>query len=477
MSEAAENPALDTRFFRDVFNASPIGIVVENLDGQPLFVNPAFCSFLGFSEEELRGKHCVDFSPPEDAERDWVLFQQLRTGSIDHYQLEKRYFRRDRSLVWGRLSISLLKARPSPLVIAMVEDITDKKTGQQALRESEQRFRLAAQAGKMYSFEWDVMTDVVQRSAEHVEVLGVTGPLRLTRQQFVEKIHPDDRARFIASIAGLTPESPIAEVTYRVLVSHADTVWLKSSGRGFFDEQGKLVRLIGMVADISDLKRAEDAASAMTRTLIKAQEQERSRIGRELHDDIGQQLAMLAIEIEQLPENPSGMESRVQELRTRITEIANNVQAISHDLHSSKLEYLGVVAGMKSWCKDFAERHKMEIDFESDVYSVLPLEVGLPLFRVLQEGLHNASKHSGVRRVEVKLRAQAREIDLVVSDLGRGFDVEAEMKGKGLGLTSMLERIRLVNGTITIDSKPMGGTTIYVHVPFKSEEFSQRAVG
>src|SRR5215831_11045304 len=102
----------DTQLFRDVFSASPIGIAIENLDGQTLFVNSAFCSFLGSSEEELRNKHCVDFSPSQDAERDWALFQQLRAGSITHYQLEKRYFRRDGSLVWGSLSISLLDNHP-----------------------------------------------------------------------------------------------------------------------------------------------------------------------------------------------------------------------------------------------------------------------------------------------------------------------------------------------------------------------------
>ncbi len=91
----------DNQLFRDVFNASPIGIAVENLEGQPFYVNPAFCSMLGFSEEEMCTKHCVQFSPPEDAEKDWVLFQQLRAGAIDHYQLEKRYFRRDGSLVWA----------------------------------------------------------------------------------------------------------------------------------------------------------------------------------------------------------------------------------------------------------------------------------------------------------------------------------------------------------------------------------------
>src|ERR1700752_1669492 len=138
MGEAAQTRTPETQLFRDVFNASPIGIAVENLEGQPLFVNPAFCSMLGFGEEELRGKHCVDFSPPEDAEEDWALFQKLRAGEIDHYQLEKRYFRRDGSLVWGRLSISLLKSSRSPLVLAMVEDTTDKKNAEEA------RYRHAA---------------------------------------------------------------------------------------------------------------------------------------------------------------------------------------------------------------------------------------------------------------------------------------------------------------------------------------------
>jgi len=131
MTEASQTPTPDTPLFRDVFNASPIGIAVVNLEGQPLFVNPAFCSMLGFSEEELWSKHCVDFSPPEDAEKDWALFEQLRAGSIDHYQLEKRYFRRDGSLLWGYLSISLLNSRPCPLILAIVEDITDKRAAKE----------------------------------------------------------------------------------------------------------------------------------------------------------------------------------------------------------------------------------------------------------------------------------------------------------------------------------------------------------
>jgi signal transduction histidine kinase len=149
---------------------------------------------------------------------------------------------------------------------------------------------------------------------------------------------------------------------------------------------------------------------------------------------------------------------------------------ILHDLHSSKLEYLGVVAGMKSWCKEFAERQKMEIDFRSAVSSILPLEVGLSLFRVLQEALNNAMKYSGVKRIEVRLREASGELQLEVSDSGKGFDVEAALQGKGLGLTSMRERIRLVSGTIAIQSKPMAGTIIHVRVPLEPDAAKGKAV-
>ena len=325
----------------------------------------------------------------------------------------------------------------------------------------------------MYAYEWDVTTGVVVRSEEHVKVLGLKEPLRALQQQFVDQIHPDDRTKFLAAIAGLTPENPTGEVTYRTLASHGTLVWLKSNGRGFFDTEGRLLRVIGMVADINDLKRAEDALSEMTRKLIESQEQERARIGRELHDDINQRLAMLSLQLERLPETPSAIQSRTQELRKELRQISDDVQALSHDLHSSKMDYLGFVAGIKSWCKEFGERQKLEIDFESKVSSSLPRELGVNLFRVLQEGLQNVVKHSGARRVDVRLLEVSGEIHLDIRDSGRGFNVDGALRGKGLGLTSMRERVRLVNGTIAFDSKPMGGTTIHIRVPLVTDADSR----
>jgi len=252
------------------------------------------------------------------------------------------------------------------------------------------------------------------------------------------------------------------------------TTWARCEVRPWKTPEGAVGGVLVFAEDITRRKQMEEALSDMSRKLIESQEQERARISRELHDDINQRLAMLAVELGQLHENPSEFQSRVEELRKCTAEISDDVQALSHDLHSSKLEYLGVVAGMKSWCKEFAERQKVEIDFSSGVSRVLPLAVGLSLFRVLQEALNNAIKHSGVKRIETQLREESGEIDLVIRDLGKGFDVEAASQGRGLGLTSMRERIRLVNGTISIESKPMGGTTIHVRVPLESKHAAKR---
>src|SRR5262249_8270065 len=133
---------------------------------------------------------------------------------------------------------------------------------------------------------------------------------------------------------------------------------------------------------------------------------------------------------------------------------------------------------IRSWCKEFGERQKIEINFTSDVSSPpIPLEIGVCLFRVVQEAFHNAIKHSETSRIEVQLRTESDEIHLIVSDHGKGFDLEAARQGRGLGLTSMQERVRLVNGSITIDSKPMHGTSIQVRVPFESKSDAQRVAG
>jgi PAS domain S-box-containing protein len=423
---------------------------------------------LGMSPDETSGSRedFWDQVHEDDLERYRSAIAAAREKR-EHFDEEFRVVWRDGTIHWVRARGRYYYAadgEPERL-LGISSDITERKQAEQVLRENEQRLRLATQVGRMYAYQWDVLADAVTRGSEHVKILGLTEPLRSPQQQFVDKIHPDDRQKFFDAVAGLTPENPAAEVTYRVPAPDGTLGWLRSNGRGFFDAKGRLVRVIGMVTDITDQKLAEEALLDMTRKLVEAQEHERTRIARELHDDINQRLALLAVALEQLQENPSEVRSRLQEIKEEINNISIDVHAVAHDLHSSKLEYLGVAAGMKSWCREFAEREKIEIECRFDMQSTLPSAIGLCLFRVLQQAVQNATKHSGVKRIEVQLHEESGEIHLIVSDSGEGFDVEKALRGKGLGLISMKERVRLLNGTITIQSKQMRGTNVHVRFP------------
>jgi signal transduction histidine kinase len=241
------------------------------------------------------------------------------------------------------------------------------------------------------------------------------------------------------------------------------------------------VPLMFLSAVMAEARRTQESLRRMSGSLIETQEQERSRIGRELHDDIGQRLSLLAIELEQVQNSPDlhvEDRRRLGELQKQTLAIATDIQSLSHELHSAKLQYLGITAAMRGFCQEFGEHQKVEIDFRShDLPSPLSPDISLCFYRVLQEALHNAEKHSGARRFEVQLWGTSGEIHLTVQDFGLGFDSEAAKESRGLGLISMQERVKLVNGTLSIESQPQRGTTIHACVPLSSESDSMRAAG
>jgi len=170
--------------------------------------------------------------------------------------------------------------------------------------------------------------------------------------------------------------------------------------------------------------------------------------------------------------------NRMGEFQKQISEIATDIQSLSHELHSAKLQYLGIAAAMRGFCQELAEQQRMEIDFKAhDLPSPLSPDISLCLFRVLQEALHNSAKHSGVRHFEVRLWGTSEKIHLTVKDSGAGFDREAAKESRGLGLISMEERLKLVKGTLSIDSQPKHGTTIHARVPLSSGGDCMRAAG
>jgi signal transduction histidine kinase len=218
-------------------------------------------------------------------------------------------------------------------------------------------------------------------------------------------------------------------------------------------------RVLVNSSDITNARQTEEALRDLGGRLITAQEEERSRVARELHDDLNQRMALLSVELEQLsarmPTSP--LRLSINNVCKRAQEISAEIHRVAYQLHPSKLDYLGLVAAVKSHCLELAAHHEIKISFEEKgCRGLLPKDVTLCLFRIVQESFRNVIKHSGAREASVVMVGTPEAIHLSVSDTGRGFDVDSLESKSGLGLISMRERLRLVGGVISIHSTGRG---------------------
>ena len=239
-----------------------------------------------------------------------------------------------------------------------------------------------------------------------------------------------------------------------------------------YNEDGSFAGYIGTAVDITERKLAEEALSTVSQKLIEAHEEESTRIARELHDDIIQRLALLSVRLDYLKQSPPASAAELKQeigaASQEIADLASDIQALSHRLHSSKLEFLGLEAAAAEFCEELSNRHGVEIDLHfENIPTTLPPEISLCLYRVLQEALQNVVKHSGSRRARVSLNGEVDNVELTVQDSGVGFDPQEAMRGRGLGLTSMKERLKLVGGQLSIHSERGRGTTIHALVPLR----------
>jgi PAS domain S-box-containing protein len=365
-------------------------------------------------------------------------------------------------------------------VVTVFSDDTQRRQAEQAVRESEERFRLVANTAPVMI--WMSGTDKLCNYFNQ-NWLDFTGRTleRESGNGWAEGVHSEDFERCLEIYMTAFDRREPFRMEYRLRRHDGEYRWVLDSGVPRFDSDGSFAGYIGSAIDVNDRKQAEEALSRIGGRLIQAHEEERSRIARELHDDIGQRLGLLATEIERLGQSvldlPAEIRSQTHELWQSTAEIASDVQGISHRLHSSKLKYLGIVVAAKSLCRELSAKQGVDIDFmDENLPLVVPEEIGLCLYRVLQEALQNAVKYSGVRHFEVSLKGLSDEIHLTVRDAGIGFDTDTVMGKQGLGLMSMLERVNLVNGTFSITSTLNLGTEVSVRVPLSTDEQSGQAM-
>jgi PAS domain S-box-containing protein len=407
---------------------------------------------------------------------DWRALQRwhipesaLPPGSLVENR-QPTFWQRERKYV---IMAIVLIAAQALLIAGLLLQRTRKRKAEAVLRESEERFRLMADSTPSLVWMCDERGRITYLNGRR---LAFTGPVpdEGYGDNWITYVHPDDVERMLGTLyEALKIKQPFSQ-EYRLRRSDGIYRWMFDVASPRVNGDGSFGGFIGSASDTTDQKLAQQALAKVSGQLIEAQEKERSRIARDLHDDICQRLALLSMEIERANRtsngSPAATKQNLDDIRKHCSDIATDVQSLSHQLHSATLDYLGVVAAVRAFCNEVSRQHQASIQFtDSNVPKHLPKDISLCLFRVAQEAVHNAVKYSGTSRFFVALYAMEDEIQLVVRDAGAGFDVEEAKRNQGLGLVSMQERIHLVQGRFAVDSKPGKGTRIFAAVPFLAE--------
>ena len=329
---------------------------------------------------------------------------------------------------------------------------------------------------KILAWEGEVEGQRFSYVSEHaVEMLGYPVAEWYAPNFLASHIHADDLHRVLTAYHKQTRLTEHFDLTFRMWARNGRLVWVQNL-ISVGTQSLRTRKLHGFMIDVSERKRAEEALKALGGRLIAAQEEERRRVARELHDDFNQRLAVLSIELEQLGDKiqkPVRLRRSVQRLQGLAQEIAAEIHRLSYRLHPSKLDHLGLIAAVKSLCTELSESGKLKVEFEQSGFPyTLDRETTLCLFRIAQEGLRNCVKHSRAESARVVLTRSRDAVRLSVYDNGCGFNTKTALMEKGLGFLSMKERLHILGGEMNVYSKPLHGTRLEVSVPLKPDSIS-----
>lgn len=451
--------------WQTTFDSIQDQVVLLDRDLRILRVNKAVVSFLKLPPEEIVGQHCYTLMHGTDAPGARTLSTKQRE--------ELELFDEKRKAWFLVTTHPIMDGQEEVLgAVHVVKDITERKLGEAAAREGEDRFRRMSDAAPVMVWISDLDRRCTYFNPHWLEFRGRTMAQELG-DGWEEGIHRDDLRRCHDTYNEAFNAREQFHLEFRLRRFDGEYRWVLETGVPRVDAGGELAGFIGSCVDITDRKRAEEDLQNLSGRMIQAQEEERQRVARELHDDVSQRLALVAIDLEQLAQSPPASQSelaeRIQAIWSETQEVASDIHRLSRQLHPSKLEDLGLVAAVRSHCQEVERRGGLKIALAfHDVPRSVPPDVALCLYRVVQESLRNIIKHSGAERAEVELSTDPKAIHLRVSDSGAGFDLETvRARGQGLGLVSMRERLRSVGGEISIYSKPAQGTRVEVSIPLR----------
>jgi PAS domain S-box-containing protein len=338
-----------------------------------------------------------------------------------------------------------------------------------ALRESEARFRTLAECAPVVVWLTDANNRCTYISKHWREFTG-RDPEQDLGFRWVEALHPGDRDRAARDLIEAAESGQPCRGEYRVKRADGEYGWLSDFGVPYFNANGSYAGHIGTCMDITGHKNRERAGHKVQDNLLLGQEAERRRLARELHDDIGQRIGLLAVALNEIaglvPSASPVLDEKLRTVRRDVELIASEIHRLSRNLHPATVTQLGLVAALRQLCREFSEQMHIAVEFAGgSLVSPMSEEASLALFRVSQECLANIAKHSKSHDVQVSLSESPGEVLLTIADRGIGFDVALVHASGGLGLVSIQERARMIGAHIEIRSVYSQGTTVELRVP------------
>jgi PAS domain S-box-containing protein len=461
--------AIEESALRFLVQEAPLGIVLEDGDRHIRLVNSALCSMLGYTSEELVGTSFSSIADPADDELERPLFDELNGGSRTCCRVERRFLRKNGERVWGRASVVPWRGTDSnDGFVWMVLDLTELRHAQRDLLHYEERLSLALQASHTGIWELNAHTGLISWTGNHgLTADGASEQMSTSLSEFLYRVHPEDRNALEAATSEALREGQPFSVEFRLIDSRDRVRWILCKGKAVGPSAGPWAGVLGVNVDITELKQAEIELHRVMGRLIQAQEEERRRISGELHDDISQRLALLSVELasvaNSLRREERSLPSALDNLQRGIEEVASDVHGLSHQLHSTKLQNLGLRAALRELGQQVAEQHGIQVKIDAgNLTEGIPEDAALCLFRVAQEAINNVVKHSHAECASVTISQQGNLLRLYISDSGVGFDTTT--RSSGIGLAGMRERVRFLGGTLSIRSALGEGTEITAEV-------------
>ena len=485
VSDLAAVAVVNNDFFKACFEHAAIGFGIATLDGRFLLVNRAYCAITGYTEEELRvNQDFKTLTHPEDLHATGDLVRQVKTGEIPAFNIDKRYIRKDGNIVWVRNSISVIRDREGPPThfVILSQDLTALKQAEAVLREkavgeSEERYRELFENSKdaIYVHDMSGRYTSINRAAEKLS--GYTRE-ELIGRHFSSLVTPQYARHIREQLCRKLEASGESTYELELITKEGQRIPVEVSSRLIFEDRLP-IGVQGCVRDISEKKRAQEASRTYSRRLIEAQEAERRRISLELHDQVGQILTAVKMNLHALRKtcNTSDIVTLIEENLNVIDEAVDQVRDLSVDLRPLLLDDFGLMVAVRWYLDRQANKSGIAVELISLSLSEddrFPADLETACFRIVQEAVTNILRHAQAARISIRLERTGSDLMLVIGDDGVGFDVRAVRTGVSgtatLGLRGMEERAQAAGGTLTIDSAPRLGTQICASFPLAEEQ-------